>query len=95
MHVWSARTHVWGDGRKVDFSTPAKEPVKIRQRLEFGEASSTIMRVAASEDVDLIVMGTRGTTQSHHKAEGHVAREVAKYAVCPVVRVALPTDKDG
>ena len=100
LHVWNARTHVWGVGHDVDFATPAsrvdKPPsVRIRHRLEFGDASSTIMRVAASEDVDLIIMGSRGKTPSRHKADGHVAQEVAKYAICPVVRVETPLAGDG
>jgi nucleotide-binding universal stress UspA family protein len=99
LHVGSARAHPWSDGRTVQFAAPAEHgaqpaPVKIHHRLELGDATSTIMRVAASEGVDLIVMGNRGTTESRHKVEGHVAREVARYAICPVVRVQLPVGRD-
>ena len=99
LHVWSARTHVWGEGHDVNFVEPANEvedppAIRIHRRLEFGDASSIIMRIAASEEVDLIVMGNRGTTESRHKVEGHVAREVARYAICPVVRVQMPVDAD-
>ncbi len=99
LHVWSARTHLWGDAPKVIFDAPdlvetrpsrPNTVVRIRNRLEFGDASSTIVRVAASEDVDLIVMGSHGTTQGRHKAEGHVAQEVTRSAICPVVTVEAP-----
>jgi nucleotide-binding universal stress UspA family protein len=47
----------------------------------------TIVEYAESEDVDLIVIGTRGTSDIKNMLLGNIASGVVKYAACPVMVV--------
>ena len=47
----------------------------------------TIIEYAESEDVDLIVIGTRGTSDIKNILLGNIASGVVKYAACPVMVV--------
>ena len=70
LYVWNSRTESRLGGRTIFFAdsvavasrtvdrcpSPSRAfPVQVRARLEFGELCSTIQRVAAAEDFDLIV----------------------------------------
>lgn len=63
---------------------------QIEQRLEEGEAASTIVRIAERTPCDLIVMGTHGQSRSQHGIMGSVATAVTNEATCPVVIVKVP-----
>lgn len=49
-----------------------------------------IIQFAKRENVDLIVIGTRGRTGIKHVLFGHTAEKVVKKAICPVVSVRHP-----
>lgn len=57
------------------------------ERLEFGHAVQTIVRVAKDDGYDLIVVGTHGRTGAQHILMGSVAERVVRLAPCPVLAV--------
>jgi len=59
----------------------------VERRLEEGEVSSTILRIAREVDCELIVMGTHGRSAAARRLMGSVAERVARDAPCPVVTV--------
>lgn len=67
------------------------EGVSTRGVVVVGYAAEEILAVAEKEQVDLIVMGTRGRKGIDLILFGSVAEKVVKNAVCPVVTIR-PTD---
>lgn len=63
-----------------------KENLKVKGLVEEGNAADTILKVAKKEDIDLIVMGTRGASVTK-RLLGSVASSVIIYAPCPVLAV--------
>jgi len=57
------------------------------QVVMFGTPSRDIVNYAAANDIDLIVMGTRGRGGVHHLLMGSVAERVVRAAPCPVLTV--------
>jgi universal stress protein A len=65
--------------------------LQIRGRLESGDPCATILRVAAENDYDLIVMGTHGVhTDLTSLILESVAESVVRRAPCPVVTIRAP-----
>jgi len=62
-------------------------PAKARTRVEEGAAAEQILRVAADESADLVVMGTHGRTGLARLVFGSVADRVVRLAPIPVVTV--------
>ncbi|MBT2285301.1 universal stress protein [Paenibacillus polymyxa] len=62
---------------------------KIMCRLEIihGEAASAIIEYADKENVDLIILGSRGLNVVQEMVLGSVSHKVLKLAPCPVVIV--------
>ena len=61
--------------------------VEVRQLVEFGAPYKNIVSLAASENVDLIVMATHGRTGLDHLLLGSVTEKVIARAPCPVLIV--------
>lgn len=78
-------------GRLID----AAPGLKTRIRLDEGRAADHILRAAAEEDVDLIVMGTTGRSGMRRLLLGSVAIEVVRLAPCPVVTVGPASQKES
>jgi nucleotide-binding universal stress UspA family protein len=68
--------------------------VKLVPRLELGDPPSTILRIAAEDQYDMIVMGTHGRTGISHLLMGSVAEKVVRRASCPVLTVHGPPHGD-
>lgn len=66
------------------------EGVPAEYLLEEGAAADTILRTAASNRCDLIVVGTHGRTGLRHLLMGSVAEQVVRKAPCPVLTVKGP-----
>lgn len=66
-----------------------KEGLKIKAFIEEGHAADTILRVAERENIDLIVMGTRGTSVMKKLLVGlgSIASAVVAHAHCSVLVV--------
>ena len=58
---------------------------KVASILLWGEPIEEILRVAGSEDFDLIVMATHGRTGLNRLLIGSVAEQVIRRAPCPVL----------
>lgn len=69
---------------------PADSRVRVSHRLERGEASAELLRVAADVKADLIVMGSHGRSGLSRLLVGSVAEDVMRKAPCPVVTVRSP-----
>jgi nucleotide-binding universal stress UspA family protein len=63
------------------------EPARSRATVKIGDPRSVILDMAAKENADLIVMGTRGRTGASHLIFGSVAEHVVRTAPCPVLTV--------
>ena len=64
-----------------------RQPVVIHTVAVTGDPFQEICRVAADEEVDLIVMGSHGRTGLRHVLLGSVAERVVRHAQCPVLVV--------
>ena len=65
-----------------------KAEIEVSTHLALGTASQVIARRAEEENVDLIVMGTRGLETTKHLLLGSVAERTVRTAACPVLTVA-------
>jgi nucleotide-binding universal stress UspA family protein len=72
---------------------PANPEVRVEHRVEQGDPAIEILRVAAKEKADLIVMGTHGRGGVLRMLMGSVAEQVMRKAPCPVMVVRLPAGK--
>lgn len=59
----------------------------FRERLEEGHPAETIVRVAAEEGCDLILMGTRARSDLSGLLLGSVSHQVVHEAPCPVLLI--------
>lgn len=57
---------------------------KISQITDYGQTSDSIVKIAKSENVDLIMMGTKGVSNMLDKWLGTNAQNVLESASCPV-----------
>jgi len=68
-------------------SSAAKgDGVKVRGMIEQGNVVDKIIEIAEREDVDLIVMGTKGASATGRPL-GSVAASVVAHAHCPILAV--------
>jgi len=68
-------------------SSAAKgEGLKVRGMIEQGNVVDKIIEIAEKEDVDLIVMGTKGASATGRPL-GSVAASVVAHAHCPILAV--------
>ncbi len=59
----------------------------IERRVEVGHPYNQIVLLAEQEQVNLIVMGTRGRTGLTRIVQGSVAEHIMRHALCPVMTV--------
>jgi len=64
--------------------------VRAERRVVEGDPIDEILRVAAENHSDLIVMGTHGRTGLRRLLMGSVAEQVVRRAPCPVLTVKTP-----
>ncbi len=63
------------------------EGIELEQRVKSGHPYVEIVREAAHEEVDLIVIGTHGRSGLDHILFGSVAEKVVRKAPCPTLAV--------
>jgi len=63
----------------------------VRSRVLKGMADQEILKSAAEERADLIVIGTHGRTGLNRVLFGSTAEKVVRRAECPVLSVRLPS----
>jgi nucleotide-binding universal stress UspA family protein len=59
--------------------------VGVTTRLEHGEIADTILKLVATEDYDLLVMGSHGHSRVHRALLGSVSERVLHKAAVPVL----------
>ncbi len=69
----------------------AARPRSLSVRVEAGEPSDTILRIARDDGSDLIVMGTHGRTGLSRLLIGSVAEAVLRRSACPVLTIRVPS----
>jgi nucleotide-binding universal stress UspA family protein len=105
LHVATAPVVAYGEGvlpvdldlyaqeaaAKLDKVQPPDLQVQVEHRLLVeAEPVSEILRQAAEEPCDLIVVGTHGRTGFRRVLMGSVAEQVVRKATCPVLTVKTP-----
>ncbi len=70
----------------------SRVPTEVRSRslLSYGEPANEIVKIAADEGADLIVIATHGLTGWRHLVFGSVAEKVVRLANCPVLSLRIP-----
>lgn len=78
-------------------SRMAQRGVAVQTSITTGIPSQEVLAAAESEDVDLIVVGTRGKTGLEHVVLGSTAERIIRTAPCPVlaVRGEAPHDAEA
>ena len=74
--------------------TPNDPNVVCIHHLVMGDPAKEIVRVADEEEVEMIVMSTRGRTGLAHVLMGSVAEKVVRRASCPVLVFKSPPHRD-
>ncbi len=67
--------------------------VRTRDLVSTGEAAPEILRIAAEEHVDLIVIASHGLTGWRRLVFGSVAEKVVRQAPCPVLTIMAPSEE--
>jgi universal stress protein A len=67
--------------------------VRTRDMVTTGEPADEILRIAADEHVDLIVIATHGETGWRRLVFGSVAEKVVRHSPCPVLTITAPLEK--
>ena len=75
---------------KLDAIVLPDSHVPVERRLLAGDPAEAIIRLAQTEDVDMIVMGTHGRRGLTRLLMGSVAEAVVRAAPCPVLTVKQP-----
>ena len=78
-------------GTEMDeFLSGFRQRARFSVRFESGKPYETIIKLAANEPYDAIVMGTHGRSGLAHMLIGSVAEEVVRTAPCPVMTIRRP-----
>ncbi|MCE7926405.1 MAG: universal stress protein [Haliscomenobacteraceae bacterium CHB4] len=75
------------------FENPAFAKLKVDTRVEEGYLHSCIRNVAQEDEVDLVVMGTKGAAGVNEFLVGSNTEKVIRTAPCPVLAVPENTEK--
>ena len=76
---------------KLDKIVPFDSKVRFQRRLIYGKPDQLIVQCAEDENVDLIVMGTHGSSGLTRLLMGSVAEAVVRRSVCPVLTIKQPS----
>jgi nucleotide-binding universal stress UspA family protein len=69
--------------------------LSVQSRIATGIPSEEVLAVARAEDVELVVVGTRGKTGLEHILLGSTAERIIRMAPCPVVAVPAAKQHAG
>lgn len=70
-----------------DFVEEHMQGLDVDARVIIGDISETVIKLAASEKIDLIIMATHGRKGIDRAVFGSVAEKVLKTAPCPVLTI--------
>lgn len=75
------------NGRLQEVRDSIEPPIETKQVVQVGKAAQAITDYAQENEVDLIVIGTRGHGKIDQALIGSVAERVVRSASCPVLTV--------
>jgi len=84
----AAQRHYWRE--QLEQIRPVDPGIAVHHVLLEGDPASEIVRYAADNVIDLIVMGTHGRTGLERLLMGSVAEKVLRESSCSVLVVKLP-----
>lgn len=70
--------------------TRVSKNLQTRQIIEHGDPTAEIVRIAAEEKIDLIIIATHGQSGWRQFIFGSVADKVVRLAQCPVITIRGP-----
>jgi universal stress protein A len=79
--------------RMLEEVVPTDPSVSYEHHLVTGDPASAVLRLAESEAVDMIVLGTHGRTGLMRLLMGSVAEAIVRRATCPVLTFREPSQK--
>ncbi len=79
--------------RMLEEVVPTDPQVPYEHHLITGDPAGALVRLAESEDVDMIVMGTHGRTGLFRLLMGSVAEAIVRRATCPVLTFREPSKR--
>jgi nucleotide-binding universal stress UspA family protein len=77
--------------RKLAALKPPAPDVPVEHRIERGDPAAEILRIAAGEPIDMVVVGSRGRSALPRLLLGSVATTLLRKAPCPIL-VCHPAD---
>jgi nucleotide-binding universal stress UspA family protein len=80
--------------RMLEEIVPNDPSINYEHRLITGDPAGAIVRLAESEDVDMIVMGTHGRSGLTRLLMGSVAEAIVRRAPCPVLTFKQPSERE-
>ena len=69
--------------------------LNVEEVIVHGDAAAEIVRVAAEQEVDLIVISSHGRTGLGRMIFGSTAESVVRHATCPVLVVKPPPEEES
>lgn len=86
---------VYNAQRRLDALNADESPLDrtIRARIAVGRSHREVLRVAAEEDADLIVVGHHGRGGAPLSSLGSTVEQIVRAAACPVLTIRLPHER--
>ena len=69
---------------------PGDESIPYEHRLLIGDPAAEVVKLAETEEIDIIVLGTHGRTGIRRLLMGSVAEAIVRRAPCPVLTYKEP-----
>jgi nucleotide-binding universal stress UspA family protein len=86
----SAEAEKYARTEMARLAASATSGAKIRTEIVHGKSHTSILKFAAANNVDLIVIGKHGRSKLDHFLFGSVTERVIRRAACPVMVVPSP-----
>jgi nucleotide-binding universal stress UspA family protein len=80
-------------GEELERTAAALTSTKIDKRIEVGDVSGTVCKIAGDLKVDVIVVGSHGRGAIERLLLGSVSDQIVRHAPCPVLVVRPTPDK--
>lgn len=92
MSVPERRAEAEQSAREIATTLRTEGVEAVESRVVEGDAGRVIVEIAATEDIDLIVMASHGRSAILRVALGSVADYVVRHSPCPILLVRPPRE---